>query len=271
VACALAANAIVSMRGWLAFGFVVLLLVPGCADKPAATGSSSSTAQPAAGASGTHATATATGATVASGTPRGPNQPPVATLAASVPGGTVPLRVNFTLAGSDPDQDPLNWTLSFGDGSANQTGSVLPAAVAHNYTAPGLHKVVLNVTDGSLSVVREISVNTTAGAAAAEVFTGKVVMPDAVENSEGECLFALMHGTGFGPGGIAGDAFGIKSAKAGWAFAFDVAGMVAQFQDAAGYVGDKAATGTVPEGATGVLACSHSAVNTSYTLTLSPP
>lgn len=199
------------------------------------------------------------------------NGPPVATLAASVPGGALPLRVNFTLAGSDPDQDPLNWTLAFGDGSANLTGRDLPATVLHDYTAAGLHRVVLNVTDGALWVVRDLVVNATPGAPPAEIFSGKVVAPDGVENSEGECLFALMASAGAAPGGVAGDAFKLTRAKPGWVYAFDVAGMVAQFQSASGYAGSKAASGSVPDKATSVLACSHSAVNTAYRLTLTPP
>jgi PKD repeat protein len=252
------------MRGWLAVALVLALLLPGCAQKEDTSASSTSKAAT------SHAAAPATNGTAPPALNR-TNHPPVATLAASTPGGGVPLAVNFTLGGSDPDGDALNWTLSFGDGSANRTGSALPAAVAHTFTAAGLHRVVLNVTDGRLSAERTLLVNASAAALPADVFTGHVVAPDGVENSEGECLFALLASVGAAPGGFAGDGFSLVNAKGGWTFAFDVDGMVAQFQDAAGYVGDKAPSGTVPDGATSVLACSHSAVDTDYTLTLSPP
>src|SRR5687768_9431239 len=61
------------------------------------------------------------------------NQPPTGSLTTSVPGGAAPLNVTFTVEGSDPDGDEPDWTLSFGDDSANENGTDLPAEVTHAY------------------------------------------------------------------------------------------------------------------------------------------
>jgi PKD repeat protein len=252
------------MRGWLAVALVSALLLSGCAAK--STSSPSST--PAA------ATSASSQANTTSAPPAATrvNHAPTASLAAKAGNGTSALNVTFRLSGHDVDGDALNWTLAFGDHGANATGAALPANVTHAYAKAGRFNVTLTVTDGHNTTVAHLALSLTAGNATAipDVFTGHVAGPDAVENTEGECLFALVAGTGPVPGGVAGDHFALVNAKAGWKFSFSVAGMVAQFQNAGSYVGGKAASGTVPAGATSVLACSDSAVNTDYTLTIAP-
>lgn len=231
----------------------------------ASAGCSGKDSPPAASSSSSSAAVSATNSTTAA--PH--NQPPTGTLSVQPEG----LNATFRLDGSDPDGDALDWTLAFGDGNETN-GTALPANATHAYAAAGAFNATFTLSDGRNETSYSVSVQANATAAAALVtFTGHVVGPDPSENSEGECAFALLDSTGAPPGwgGIAGDAFTLDGDYAGWAFAFDVDGMVAQFQDAAGYVGDKAASGAVPDGATGVLACSHSAANTDYTLTLSPP
>lgn len=114
-------------------------------------------------------TATRTGSSTATSTGpggNGTNQAPTANLTATPSNGSFPLAVNFTLAGMDPDGDPLNWTLSFGDG--NQTnGTKLPTTVPHTYPAAGNYTANLTVTDGQSSTHAEVAiiVNGTSGGA----------------------------------------------------------------------------------------------------------
>jgi hypothetical protein len=75
------------------------------------------------------------------------NHAPVAHLAVDVNG----TAANFTLDGTDADNDTLSWTLDFGDGN-HTNGTSLPATVAHDYAASnvtGNLTASLNVTDGS--------------------------------------------------------------------------------------------------------------------------
>lgn len=93
------------------------------------------------------------------------NRGPTANLAADRTNGTVPLQVNFTLNASDPDGDGLYWTLSFGDGAANATGSALPVVVSHTYANVGLYAAQLRVVDGRGGVSeRSLAINATSAA-----------------------------------------------------------------------------------------------------------
>lgn len=249
------------VRPTVAILLLVSLAFAGCSSGGGGGASSTS--------SSSHATSSSASASHSNTTAPAPNHAPTGTVW-SLPSG---LNVTFGLDGSDSDGDALSWTLAFGDGKG-ANGTALPANVTHPYAAAGAYNATFTLSDGRNETAYNVTVRLDASAALAPVtFTGHVVAPDANENGEGECLFALLDSTGAPPGwgGIAGDSFTLDGDYAGWAFGFDVDGMVAQFQDAAGYAGDKAASGSVPDGATGVLACSHSAVNTDYTLTLTPP
>lgn len=93
-----------------------------------------------------------------------PNLPPTGSIAVSTPGGALPLAVNVTLTGSDPESGPLSWTLAFGDGNSTN-GTSLPASVAHNYTAAGNFTLLYRLSDGTSDATYNATINVTAGAA----------------------------------------------------------------------------------------------------------
>jgi PKD domain len=146
------------MRNVVATGLVLALLMAGCAAKDTATTS----------ATGTKGTAgSGTGAATGTGTAGagGPNQPPHATIALSNSTGAVPFNATFALTGTDPDGDALNFTLSFGDGSA-MNGSKLPTNVTHRFATLGNFTAMLVVTDGKHTVNATVTVHVVKGLAA---------------------------------------------------------------------------------------------------------
>ncbi len=75
------------------------------------------------------------------------NQPPVIVANASPTSGLPPLTVDFSSVGTaDPENQPLSYLWSFGDGSTADT----PAAV-HTYTEAGRFNATLTASDGALS------------------------------------------------------------------------------------------------------------------------
>lgn len=90
--------------------------------------------------------------------------PPSAHVTASPLNGSAPLLVNFTLTGSDPDGDALNWTLVFGDGNSTN-GTTLPADVNHTYAMTGNWTAMLTVDAGSDNATSSvlITVGSTSG------------------------------------------------------------------------------------------------------------
>lgn len=76
------------------------------------------------------------------------NTPPTATIAIEPASGTAPLAVTATLGGADAQTIGalLSWRIDWGDGTPVQTGTGLPASVAHSYAA-GNHVAELRVTD----------------------------------------------------------------------------------------------------------------------------
>lgn len=100
----------------------------------------------------TSGSGTASGTSTSASSAPQPNQPPVAELAADTTSGTVPLNVTFSLGGSDPDGDALDWTLDAdGDGTAEENGTGLPATFKFTYTAAGNFTANFTVTDGKAS------------------------------------------------------------------------------------------------------------------------
>jgi len=72
------------------------------------------------------------------------NQPPTAVISGNPTSGSAPLTVNFSSAGSsDPNNDPLGFSWSFGD----QSGS-FAANPTHVYGSPGTYLAKLTVSDG---------------------------------------------------------------------------------------------------------------------------
>ncbi|MFO1535565.1 MAG: PKD domain-containing protein [Thermoplasmatota archaeon] len=151
------------MRGWLAIGLVLVLLLSGCAQKSPSSASSSNpgsssalpTAPPRSGATATSAPTAPHPAANAT------NHVPTAAIAAKTGNGTAALNVTFTLSGHDADGDALNWTLAYGDGNRT-AGSALPANATHAYGAGGLYNVTLTVTDGRNATVATVRLNLTA-------------------------------------------------------------------------------------------------------------
>ncbi|MCA1810961.1 MAG: PKD domain-containing protein [Halobacteriales archaeon] len=135
------------MRGWLAIGLVLVLLLSGCTQKSDPSSSTTgATSTPAASA----------------------NHAPTATLAAKAGNGTASLNATFALGGSDPDGDALHWSLSFGDNSSSAQGDALPANATHAYAKAGTYNVTLLVSDGRESTTQTASVNVTAPGAPLE-------------------------------------------------------------------------------------------------------
>jgi hypothetical protein len=77
----------------------------------------------------------------------------MAELASDGLAGLAPYAVNFTVNGTDPDHDPLRYTLRFSDGTPDAIGSLGAAAarIAHTFASAGAYDVTLNVTDGGLN------------------------------------------------------------------------------------------------------------------------
>ncbi len=72
------------------------------------------------------------------------NAPPIASASASTTGGIQPLTVTFDGSGSsDPDGDPIGYSLDFGDG---QQGSGV--SVNHTYEFAGNFTALLTIADG---------------------------------------------------------------------------------------------------------------------------
>ncbi len=249
------------MRWSLTACLVLVVVVSGCSSKTPDDGTTPSPS------SQTVSQTSSGSATSSASTAPAANQAPTGSMAVSVPGGAAPLNVSFTVEGQDADGDALNWTLAFGDG--NQTnGTALPANATHVFAVAGLYNSTFTIDDGvnQTSYHALVNVSAEASAKAALLFTGHVIFPDPVLSTEGECLFALSDQFGIPPGGgYAGDYFAFDPLGKGWTFSFDVEGMIAYFG------GNKGPAGNVPDDAAGVQACSETAVNTDYTLTLTPP
>ena len=161
------------MRLPLTLLVVAALALSGCADdakdkddkSASSTTTTSGTLVPT-GSSTPTGSSSATASSSSTGTGAPANRAPSSTVTAAPTAGSVPLTVNFTLGGADADGDALSWTLSFGDGSANATGTALPGNATHSYAAAGLYNATLTVSDGKLSSSSTVAINATAGAAA---------------------------------------------------------------------------------------------------------
>ena len=91
------------------------------------------------------------------------NEPPVAAASASPRGGSVPLEVTFSAAGSsDPNAgDVLTYFWEFGDGTpATSTPSL---TIPHTYPTPGTYTVTLRARDQAFAFSSPVSVTVVPG------------------------------------------------------------------------------------------------------------
>ncbi len=183
------------MRPLLALACLALIAatLPGCLEDaeryPNGVSTSSSTSLSATGGS----TSTATGSRSATGSSTGPagnatdsnatNQSPVAGMTATPTNGTAPINVTFQLSGSDPDGDPLNWTLTFGDGN-HTNGTALPTSVVHQYASKGNLTAVFTVSDGQASARERVNL-TIAGGVAIPAAPSNLCPRDATAGQDG--------------------------------------------------------------------------------------
>lgn len=161
----------------LCVALLLAAMMAGCSSKTSTdteSGSSSTS-----GATSTAGGPTATGAATTSGGPgapanataKGPNHAPLATLAASVQKGGVPLNVTFTLGGKDEDaSDSLSFKIVFGDGTPAVTNASLKpgfsSVVKHSFTKAGRYNATVTVTDAAGATGTAFSaVNATSSAA----------------------------------------------------------------------------------------------------------
>lgn len=137
-----------------------------------ATGTKVTTSRP--GSGGGSGTGTGGSGGGGGGGGEGENQAPVGAITATISQGTVPVQVNFTLTGSDPDGDKLTWNLDLdGDDKADKSGEELPATISHNYTAAGTFNVTYTVSDDQLrSTSYRLPMNLTGSAGASQLIAG---------------------------------------------------------------------------------------------------
>ena len=76
------------------------------------------------------------------------NRAPLAILSASSISGAAPFEASFDLSHScDPDDDPLSYTLDFGDGSEPISGTSFHLVIHHTYDVSGIFVTELTVID----------------------------------------------------------------------------------------------------------------------------
>ncbi|MEK6975047.1 MAG: PKD domain-containing protein [Candidatus Thermoplasmatota archaeon] len=193
------------MRAILAVLVLVVVAFAGCAADPKNDKEADPTASGTETGSGTKSgtsssTKSSSGSTSQSGTGfPSANHAPAATLTANRTAGTAPLSVNFTLGGTDADNDSLSWTLSFGDGSANATGSTLPSTVVHAFAAAGNYTVLLTVRDARSNDTANVTVRATAASGSGG---GEPI------HREGSVTALCVHCAGIGPSGCISMAIG---------------------------------------------------------------
>jgi PKD repeat protein/pimeloyl-ACP methyl ester carboxylesterase len=91
------------------------------------------------------------------------NEAPTAELALNKTSGPSPLTFSASISGSDPQNNPLTYTLNFGDGTTPVTGSLPHEPVQHTYIASGTYTVHLAVSDGKLTTTTTEAVHVSLG------------------------------------------------------------------------------------------------------------
>ncbi len=259
------------MRALLVALLLLTALLAGCSGggKDDGGGTSTATSSSATSTSRTSTkSSTATTSSSGTGTTAPANHPPLAGLSAQVNGTTV----RFNVTGTDEDGDALAWTLAFGDG-ASFNGTQLPGEAEHKYASAGAYTANVTVSDGHGSASKALALNLTSGAAAV-LFTGTITASDPSAAADQGCAYAAAHLIPMVPfPDNFGYLFTLPSGVGGWSFAFDVAGLEADFIDAAGNVPAHGASGTVPAEATQVAVCGAdpAIADQDFVLALTPP
>jgi PKD repeat protein len=97
--------------------------------------------------------------TTSQGGAGGGNKAPTAGLGADKTSGPAPLKVVFSLDGSDPDGDALSWSLDAdGDGTPDATGNSLPKDLSFEYAQLGNYQVKLEVSDGKAVTPKALTI-----------------------------------------------------------------------------------------------------------------
>ncbi|HLF16042.1 MAG TPA: PKD domain-containing protein [Candidatus Thermoplasmatota archaeon] len=164
------------MKAFLAFLLVAVALA-GCSggggssdDEPTTTTGPAPTTS---GGPATTAPATTSGPAPTTSAPPEENLPPTGSVEASLVSGAIPFDVEFSLTGTDVDGGDLSWELSFGDGTADESGADLPTEVAHTYSSAGDFLVVYRLSDGEDETEYNLTINaTSAGPGFVQEFTG---------------------------------------------------------------------------------------------------
>lgn len=158
----------------LAATLLSTLVLAGCSDNggdgDGPSSSSSSSAAPTSSSSSSSTSRSSSSSSTSTTTAPPANRAPTGSISASAASGAIPLTVNFTLSGSDPDGDTLAWTLLFGDG-ASDDGAALPATVSHDYTAAGNFTAELTLSDGKAQSSYEVTITVAGAGAPQTLFT----------------------------------------------------------------------------------------------------
>lgn len=195
----------------------------------------------------------------------GVNTPPVASLDADLTEAEAPVDIVFTVDASDAEGDALTWTLDAdGDGAADSEGTQenLPFDFTYTFDTAGTYEATLTVGDGVEETVATLAVTILEAAGPTVepvVITGTALAPNPAHPVQ--CL----------RGGVDGDLHSIAPAEAGWTWTIEPDTFYVYwwagdtFVDVGGNAG-----GEVPEGATDAEICSETAVDATYTMTLTP-
>ena len=119
-----------------------------------------------------------------------PGQAPTLTASAQPTNGKAPLKTTFTIEASQPEGHPLSYTINFGDGTTEQTGSVPGSGsltLEHTYTKAGVEHAAISVFDEDGDVA-ETGVTVTVTAANSGIPVNELAPSISGNGVEGETL-----------------------------------------------------------------------------------
>lgn len=92
------------------------------------------------------------------------NRPPVVELLADVLEGNAPLVVTFDLSAVDADNDRLRYVFTVGDNAAERGGLTQGRVTQRVFPLAGTYEAVLEVTDGTTTVIETVSIQVASAA-----------------------------------------------------------------------------------------------------------